>query len=197
MIGLHEAEAVRRLASGDQSAFDELYQAYAHAAVRTAYLITRSESAAEDAVHEAFVQVLRNIGSLRDGAAFRPWFYRILINAAKRMARTGPAQLVSLDLEKHDQSDPTVPSPDELAVRSDEVDQVRRLIGTLDEAHREPVYLRYFAGLSEQEIAEALDVPPGTVKSRLHNARKMLEKRLERSFGRVPSLVRAQGVSEP
>jgi RNA polymerase sigma factor (sigma-70 family) len=153
--------------------------AYSGPAIRTAYLITRSQAAAEDAVQEAFVQVLRNLGNLRDASAFRPWFYRIVVNAAKRLARRGSMPTVALDLVHHDQADATSPAPDELALSAEEAARLRAAIGELNEAHRVPVYLRYFTGLTEQEIAQALDLPQGTVKSRLYNARKMLLAHLE------------------
>lgn len=179
VIRLNETEAVRRLQRGDQSALDDLYAACAEPAIRTAYLITRSQVAAEDAVQEAFVQVLRMISTLRDASSFRPWFFRIVVNSAKRLSRKRPIQTVPLDLDNHDKSDTTVPAPDEVALASDEIDRLRVAIGELNEAHRIPVYLRYFTGLTDQEVALALGLPQGTIKSRLYNARRMLLEHLE------------------
>lgn len=196
MIELNEADAVRRLQRGDQSAFDDLYGLHAGAAVRTAYLITRNQTSAEDAVQEAFVQVLRNVSSLRDVASFRSWFYRIVVNAAKRLVRSGSVQTVPLDLENHDKADATAPAPDELALSGEEVERLRAAIGELNEAHRVPVFLRYFTGLSEQEIAQALDLPPGTVKSRLHTARRLLQERLESGIMKAQVFATAEGVTE-
>lgn len=98
--------AVRRLQAGERQALTPLYTAYAEPALRTAFLITRNRATAEDAVHEGFVQVLRSIGSLRDPGAFRPWFYRIVVNAAKRLARAR-RQPASLD-------SPAIPSVEEV-----------------------------------------------------------------------------------
>lgn len=193
---MNVAESVRRLQQGDRSAFDELYGEYASPAIRTAYLITRSQSAAEDAVQEAFVQVLRKISRLRDVTAFRPWFYQIVVNAARRLARNGAAQLVPLDLAHHDKADATLPAPDELAISGEEASLLRAAIGELNEAHRVPVYLRYYTGLSEQEIAQALDLPQGTVKSRLFNARKMLQQRLEGGKRQAQSVISVKEVTQ-
>lgn len=169
---------MRRLQSGDQAALDELFTAYADAALRTAYLITRSQATAEDAVQEAFVQVLRSIRDLRDPALFKPWFYRIVVNSARRLARRGMVPLVPLDLAVHDSSDPTAPSPGEVAEGAEELRSLRAAVDELDEAHRLPLVLHYFTGLSEQQIATVLALPRGTVKSRLHKARQVLKKRL-------------------
>lgn len=179
VFSLDEAEAVRRLQSGDRTAFDHLYGAYAAPAIRTAYLITRHQTAAEDAVQEAFVQVLRNISRLRAVTSFRPWFYQIVVNAARRLVRSGGHQLVPLDLANHDKADLTSPAPDEVALTAEEAERLRTAIAQLNEAYRVPVILRYFTGLSEQEVAHALGLPQGTVKSRLHTARRRLLASLE------------------
>lgn len=167
-------EAVRRLQAGDQLALTPLYHLHAQPAIRTAYLITRNRATAEDAVQEAFVQVIRTISSLRDPAAFRPWFYRIVINAAKRLSRrrwfapafTAPAA-----------------SPEEAVIGAEEVEAVRLAIADLPDLHREVLVLRYYADLSEAEIAETLGLAAGTVKSRLHRAKEALEARLQRRKG--------------
>jgi RNA polymerase sigma-70 factor (ECF subfamily) len=176
---LSEAEAVQRLQAGDRTAFSLLYSAYAETAVRTAFLITRNQPAAEDAVQEAFVQVIRSVSTLRDAAAFRPWFYRIVVNIAKRLSRNGHRSL-PLDLNTHDQIDLTALSPDEAAIGTEEIDAVRQAIAELNAAHREVIILRYYTRLSEEELAVALGVPVGTTKSRLHRARAALHERLER-----------------
>lgn len=176
---LNELDAARQLAAGNPAALDALYAACATPALRTAYLITRNRDTAEDAVQEAFVQVLRHGRSLRDPASFRPWFYRILVNTARRMARSPIRAMLPLDLESHDQADPTSPEPHEAVLATEEAALVREAIAGLNEAHRIPLILRYYTALSDEEIAQALELPLGTVKSRLFNARKALQERLD------------------
>lgn len=178
---MDERSWVQRLQSGDRSALGPLYTAYATPAIRTAFLITRNRAAAEDAVQEAFVQVLRTIGALRDPAAFRPWFYRIVVNAAKRSARKA-WRLLPIDRSDEERSD-LGPSPDEVAIGLEETAQVRAAIASLSEPQREILVLRYYTDLSEAEIALALGLPAGTVKSRLHRAREALSARLAREPG--------------
>lgn len=177
-----EVEAVRRLQSGDRSALDDLYTAYAEPAARTAYLITRNRAAAEDVVQEAFIQVLRNIPALRHPGSFRPWFYRIVVNTAKRLSRNSTRSLPT-DLTRHDHIDLSALSPDEAAIGIEEIQLVRWAVAELGEVHREVIVLRYYTGLSEEEIAETLRVPPGTVKSRLYRAREALLERLQSTTG--------------
>ncbi|MFZ5824367.1 MAG: RNA polymerase sigma factor [Bacillota bacterium] len=174
---MSETEAVRRLQAGDRSALNLLYSTYAEAAIRTAFLITRSKAVAEDAVQEAFVQVIRTVPTLRDPASFRPWFYRIVVNSAKRLSRNISRSL-PLDLE-YTKVDLTALSPDEAAIGIEEIQMVRAAINDLNQAHREAVILRYYTDLSEDEIAQSLGVPSGTVKSRLHRAKEVLRERLE------------------
>lgn len=173
---MDERSWVQRLQSGDRSAIGPLYSAHATRAIRTAFLITRNRSAAEDAVQEAFVQVLRTIGALRDPAAFRPWFYRIVVNAAKRSMRRA-WRILPIAQPQAEQID-LGPSPDEVAIGQEETAQVRNALASLPESQREILVLRYYTDLTEAEIAEALGLPAGTVKSRLYRAREALGSRL-------------------
>lgn len=170
---MSDFDAVLKLKGGERAALNDLFAIYATPAVRIAYSITGSVVVAEDAVQEAFIQVLRNISSLRDPTAFRPWFYRIVVNAAKRLSRNSHRSL-PLNLDEHDRADPSAVTPDEVVLEAEEAKLLWQAITQLDEGHRVPIVLRYFIKLSEQEIAEALGIPPGTVKSRLYTARKML-----------------------
>lgn len=177
---MNEVEAaVRRLQAGDRLALTPLYHLYAQSAIRTAFLITGHRALAEDAVQESFVQVIRSISSLRDPAAFRPWFYRIVINAAKRLSRRRwltPTPLAQMGTA-------TAPSPEDDLVVAEEVEAVRLAIADLGDAHREILILRYYADLTEAEIAAALGVAGGTVKSRLHRAKEALQRRLRTRKG--------------
>jgi len=183
---LSEEQAVLRLQRGDQSALTPLYNQYAESALRTAFLITRSRAAAEDAVQDAFVQVIRNIGALRSPAAFRPWFYRIVINTAKRSARNS-GRSISLEVGPLNQADLTALSPEEAALSLEQIQAVRVAIAQLNDMHREIITLKYYTQLSEEEIAGALSIPPGTVKSRLFRAREALQQLLATREGVIHS----------
>lgn len=172
---MNEGFLIEQTQAGDERAFEQLYHLYIGQAVRVAFLITHSQQAAEDAAQEAFVQVLRRIHTLRDPRNFRPWFYSILHNAARRSGRKGRGwSFFPFDLLNRGEPDHQAAAVDEIIEGRQEVEALRALIALLPEIHREVIVLRYYADLTEPEMAQVLGLPPGTVKSRLHAARQRL-----------------------
>jgi len=166
---------VQLVQAGDRTAFEVLYRRYIDQAVRVAFLITHSQQLAEDVAQETFVQVLRRIRTLREPRNFRPWFYSILHNAGRRTGRKEKGwSFFPFDLLGRGEGDTGAAGVDELVLDRQEVEELRTLITRLPEHHREVIVLRYYAELTEPEMAEALNVPAGTVKSRLHGARQRL-----------------------
>jgi RNA polymerase sigma-70 factor (ECF subfamily) len=137
--------------------------------------VLRDPVDAQDAVQEAFLRVWRFRDAVPAGEARRAWLYRVVVNACisrirSERSRTGKDD-GDLGLE-------TLPdrslSPYDATERSERAADVLAALADLPEALRVPVVLRFYAGLSEKEIAVAIDRRPGTVKSRLHNARQRL-----------------------
>ncbi len=146
-------------------------------AFRTACLILRNPADAEEAVQEAFLRAWRFKDAVKS-ESLGPWLYRVLVNTCYSKARArkqidGDAALAG---EASRGADPEV-----AAIASDTAAQVRSALQSLSEPLRVVIVLRYFAGLSEREIATVIRRRPGTVKSRLHAARRQL--------GAHPSLV--------
>jgi len=142
---------------------------------RTACLILGNRADAEEAVQEAFLRAWRFRGSIGTGSTRRPWLYRIVVNACNsklrkeiphRDRRTGDASLLELP---DDQG-----TPEELASRGSIGREVFTALADLPLHLREVIVLRYYVELSEREIATAIGRRPGTVKSRLHEARERL-----------------------
>jgi len=123
---------------------------------------------------------MRYAANLREPTAFRSWFYRIVINAAKRSAKLSSRSIL-VDQHAADRVDLTALSPEEAVIGLEEIEAVRKAITLLGEAHRETIVLKYYTNLTDEEIADALGVPAGTVKSRLHRAKEALEGQLTRS----------------
>jgi RNA polymerase sigma-70 factor, ECF subfamily len=148
-------------------------------AYRTVYLLVRDARDAEEAVQEAYLRVWRFRASLPDGAGREPWLYRVLVNTCysflrrevPRRARQSGAQF-----EIDDAATPEAPdrSPEAAAEASEAADAIGAALADLPEHLRATVVLRYWTGLSEREIATAIARRPGTVRSRLHEARRRL-----------------------
>ncbi len=144
-------------------------------AFRTACLITRQPADAEEAVQEAFLRAWRFRAALPAGDGHRAWLYRVLVNACYSKLRTEiPRRDRSAGAAPLDDLRDRSPEPDDDAVRSERADTVRHALDDLPDHLRTVVVLRYWSGLSEREIATAIRRRPGTVKSRLHEARRRL-----------------------
>lgn len=166
LVGIDEemqersARLVRRARRGDARALDELVRSLLPYVGRICGAIALDRG--DDALQDAMVAIVRNIGSLREPAALRGWARRIAVREAVRVARSdGPAPVDPGALAA------TVPvrEDDSLAV------DVRAVLEQLAPEHRAVLVLRHLNGVGEQEMAELLDIAPGTVKSRLARAR--------------------------
>jgi len=159
-----DAELVRACAQGAPEAFRELLARYRRSALTLAYQMLGNAEDAEDVAQEAFVRVFQAIPRFRQEAAFSTWLYRIVTNLCLgRQRRRRP--VVELETVAE-------PSSAESASRQVTADLVaRQVLAELSPALRAVLVLREQEGLSYQEIAVALNVPMGTVRSRLSKAR--------------------------
>jgi RNA polymerase sigma-70 factor, ECF subfamily len=159
---------------GDRQAFNELVTRHQQGIVSLTYRMCGDLRVAEDAAQEAFVRVWQNLNSYKPQYAFRSWLYRIAANAAlDSLRRERPTtELDSLSLADFGAS------PEQSAEQNQRAAHVRRAIAGLSEPLRLVLILREYQELSYQEIADALDVPTGTVMSRLNAARVQLRQEL-------------------
>lgn len=172
-----EAALLRRCQAGDKEAFGVIVKRYAGSAVGVASLLLGSHEDALDASQEAFVRAWRHIRRFNTRLAFYPWYATILRNVCvSRLRRRAKRKTVTLG-GGHADSDPEA-NPVVLAERNERRDRIWRAIQALSAQHREIVVMSHFQGMSYKEMAAALDIPIGTVMSRLHNAREALRKEL-------------------
>lgn len=144
-------------------------------AYRTAYLIMRDPGDAEDAVQEAFLRVWRFRDALPEGAGVQPWLYRVLVNTCySQLRREIPRRERSAGEGRLDGMAAAGLSPEGQATSSSTADVVLDALADLPDQLRVTAVLRYWTGLTEKEIAVAIRRRPGTVKSRLHEARRRL-----------------------
>lgn len=149
-----------------------LRESYARA-FRTACLILAAPADAEDAVQEAFLRVWRFRASIPDGAGREPWLYRVVVNACLSRLRTQRSRPASADADELGRlPGPADPARD--AERAELGSAINAALLRLPEHLRVPVVLRYYSGLDEKTIATAIQRRPGTVKSRLSEARRRL-----------------------
>ncbi len=162
---------VQRTRNGDTSAFDALVERYMRQAFSVAYRLMGHREDAEDLVQEAFLLALDKLDLYDESRPFKPWLFQVLVNRG-------------LDLRKSRQRKETVqipgdaaapgPSPARDAEQSQTRDRVRAALSELSERDRAIVMLFEFEGLNSNEIGQVVGVAPGTVRWKLHQARKKL-----------------------
>ena len=166
-----DAELVDRSRHGDQDAYAQLVTRYQAVAARTAYVITGSDADAEDAAQEGFVKAYYALDRFRAGAPFRPWLLRIVANEAiNRRKAVGRRPTVGLSVVEDRPSSDTALSPEGAALASERRALVVAALNRMRAEDRLVIAYRYFLELDEGEMAEALGVARGTVKSRLSRA---------------------------
>jgi RNA polymerase sigma-70 factor (ECF subfamily) len=171
-----EAGAIAACQRGDREAFEAIVKLYAPRALSAARNLVRDAALAEDAAQDAFVRAYRAIRRFRRDEPFYPWFYRILRNSCLTTLRRRGRRMPSLDAENA--PPPAGPPVDPAATlaREELRAAVRAAMERLSEPHREILHLSHFEELSYKEIAACLDIPLGTVMSRLWAARQALRK---------------------
>ena len=188
-----EKELVRAAAGGDETAFAELVRMYENKAYHLALRMCGNAEDACDVAQDAFIAAWRGLPSFRGEAGFSTWLYRLVSNAAIDHLRRTKHQRsnASLDDEELNLDAPdSAPTPHEAAEREDLKEAVAKGLNELSDDHRTVLVMREVQELSYEEIAEALGVDLGTVKSRLSRARNSLRKILIKSgnlSGYLPS----------
>jgi len=188
-----EKELVRAAAGGDESAFAELVRMYENKAYHLALRMCGNEEDASDVAQDAFLAAWRGLPSFRGESGFSTWLYRLVSNAAIDHLRRTKHQRgnVSLDDEELNLDAPDdSPTPHEAAEEKDLKDAVAKGLKALSDDHRTVLVMREVQELSYEEIAHALSLDLGTVKSRISRARSHLRKILLQSgnlSGYLPS----------
>jgi RNA polymerase sigma-70 factor (ECF subfamily) len=173
-----DRELVYATRDGDMRAFDALFYRYKDGIFRLGFAITKDPSAAEEIVVDTFARAHRAIARLEPDGTLRPWLYRVAVNLSyNRRPRKG---LVMSTLEDvHEESLTSDDrSPSSLAELAELRTIVLAAVDTLGPKHKVVVVLHYLNGLNLAEIAEVVDCPVGTVKSRLHYALRRLRAHL-------------------
>jgi RNA polymerase sigma-70 factor, ECF subfamily len=180
-----DEDLVLRVQQGDKSAFDFLVIKYQHKIIQLVNRYVKDPSEAQDVAQEAFIKAYRALGNFRGDSAFYTWLYRIAINTAKnylvsRSRRSSDYQVDIQDAEALENAPQLqgMETPERLLLNQEIIDTIKIAIDKLPEEMRTAIMLREFEGMSYEEIAEAMDCPVGTVRSRIFRAREAIDNKL-------------------
>jgi RNA polymerase sigma-70 factor (ECF subfamily) len=178
---LIEPDLIARARQGDEAAWEALVRQHQEAAFRLAYLLVGDSDEAEDVAQEAFIRAYRALERFDSTRPFRPWLLSIAANLARNRRRSVARYLAALNRVLRAEPE-RVASVQQASAQHMEAQALWQAVRRLGEPDQQVIYLRYFLEISEAETAEALSLPPGTVKSRLHRALKRLRWMVEREF---------------
>ncbi len=175
-----EESLVRACQSGDKLAFEMLVRKYQDRIARVLYLLLGNVDDTQDVSQETFISAYRYIRTFKFNSSFATWLHRIAVNTARnwlRRNKRGRDELVLIDDYSHRDSR----LPEQILLAQERSLEIRSALAKLPLHYREAIVLRHYEELSYEEISEALQVPIGTVRSRLAKARQLLQRELSPS----------------
>lgn len=186
----NEPRLVRRLRARDEDAFTELVRTYQHNVFNVVFHILNDRAEAEDVAQEVFITVFKHIDGFRGESKLSTWMYRIATNharnrvkyLARRSQRNHQALQDTSDGALHDAVGPKIADPHEAAIGKELREIIEEGLAELNEIHRTIIVLRDVEHMSYAEIGEVVELPEGTVKSRLFRARSALKQYLDSRY---------------
>ena len=177
-----DLELVQRVQNGDKQAFNLLIQKYQYRIKNLVSRFVKDSVEQEDIVQETFIKAYRALARFRGDSAFYTWLYRIAVNTSKNYlvaaGRRPPTQDVDVDevvQVRNAESLTELNSPEAILQNDEMVEAIRKTIAVLPDELKEAIQLREFDGLSYEDIAEVMQCPIGTVRSRIFRAREAIE----------------------
>lgn len=173
-----EEMLVKQMKEGDKISFDMLYEKYKNMALHTAYLITGDYSYSEDVVQDTFVKVYLHCKELKNNSGFKAWMMQILVRTAYKCGRKKSRELPDDEVIQKVDTGRSLSSLEQV-IMQEEAEAIAGAVRALPVKQRAVVVLYYYQECQISEIAQMLGCLEGTVKSRLHTARKKLKTVLE------------------
>jgi RNA polymerase sigma-70 factor (ECF subfamily) len=180
-----DQDLVLRVQRGDKSAFDLLVIKYQHRIVHLVNRYVKDPSEAQDVAQDSFIKAYRALPDFRGDSAFYTWLYRIAINTAKNYLLARNRRFMDYELELDDAEHVenalqlrSLDTPENLLMNEQIMSVIQTAIDKLPEEMRIAITLREFEGMSYEEIADAMDCPIGTVRSRIFRAREAIDEKL-------------------
>lgn len=167
-------DLIKRCLTGEEAAFEALYQQYARLVYHTAYLMLDRQEDADDVLQEVFIRAFKHLGTYNPAKGeFTTWLHRITVNVCLRHINR-PAVLTSPLVDQA-----VAQSPELADAGLDDRQRLEQLLAGLEPAFRAVVVLRFYSNLSYSEMAQILGIPVGTVQSRLNRALRQMRQREE------------------
>lgn len=189
-LGLDDDILIRTFLKGDETAFEVLFKKYRDQVARLVYSISKQESLVDDVVQEVFLLVYRHLPKFRQQAAFKTWIYRITFNETLRQLNKAKKWQSLPEGEMEPANVPSTlvifesgDSPERVLINGQKRAIVQNALKAIKPAHRAILILYYLEDLSVQEIGQILEIPEGSVKSRLYYARHNLKNALNPILG--------------
>lgn len=185
-------KVLQRAKEGDRKAFEEIYQLYHRRIYNAVYGMLSDADDAQDVTQDVFIRLHDALPTLRADEAFSTYLYRIALNLCRdRARRKKRVRFQSMDTPRADSEGDVEPMefpdagklPEELLTGDELQNRVREAVQTLSEDHRAVIMMHHFQGMEVNDIARILDVPSGTVKSRLARGRDQLHRKLRTYLG--------------
>ena len=186
-----DSQLVARAQQGDKQAFNLLVEKYQRKLTRLLSRFIRDQAEVEDVTQEAFIKAYRALPAFRGDSAFYTWLYRIGINTAKNylmaMGRRAPTstEVEAEDAEGFEEGEQLrdINTPESVLLSNEIAETVNSTIEQLPEELRQAIQMREIEGLSYEEIAQAMNCPIGTVRSRIFRAREAIAEQLRPLLG--------------
>jgi RNA polymerase sigma-70 factor, ECF subfamily len=169
---------VERLRQNDLSALELLFERYRAQVYRTAYAVTHDAAAADDILQDTMLKVYKHANRIDLSLPLAPWLYRVTVNLAYTWTTRSRNRWVSIENMVDHLVSPIRNAPDKVAEHREQSDQIEKALDILPFNQRIVVILHYLEEMDLQEIANVLELPVGTVKSRLYYARENLRRQL-------------------
>jgi RNA polymerase sigma-70 factor (ECF subfamily) len=180
-----DKKLVKRVQKGDKGAFDLLVLKYQHKIVNLVMRYVRDPEVALDITQEAFIKAYRALPRFRGDSAFYTWMYRIAVNTAKNHLAAQRRRPMDVELDMHDPEQydlhaklKETDTPEGVTISNELKEMVERAIAALPEDLRTAIVLRELEGMSYEEIAQTMECPVGTVRSRIFRARDAIAKKI-------------------
>ncbi len=187
-ISPSDGELIARLKSADLDALGVLFERYRMRVYRTALMIVRDPAVAEDILQDCFLKVYANAHRIDAERPLAPWLYRVTVNLSYTWLSRGRNRRTPIDHVSDHLVSPMRHAPDQVTEQSELRQNIRKAISELSLDQRVVVVLYYLNNLSLQDIAEILNLPIGTVKSRLYYARENLRNALGPNLNWLPEV---------